>query len=350
MPRGAKLTPEVEELIVEVCIKHPEWISKPKKIQQEVIRQLPDSLKVWGGPNWPGVDVIKDRLRKTIRPSLQNRPPESKRLDKPWSLGASIEHGIPPDANRDLFDIWRVSLAIDQPISIRQARWIVYLRTFFPYAIDDYSGKVSRNLRLVSQSWLYSIREQVSEIMGENYLATTALDSASFMSPWELNTAVKLGKVSEVEFPLEPLAKLEESGSVLTGPPRQGFSVEQAVWHTVRKEPPRDREIMELGFGEKALPEEADLVCAYCLNYLSKGPKWESLNYSQQKEIRLKLLEWVTNYSELLSNISPLLTPSELSTEEIIENSEIPPDILRMVGYDVPDTSSIEQKTEGGTK
>jgi len=45
-----------------------------------------------------------------------------------------------------------------------------------------------------------------------------------------------------------------------------------------------------------------------------------------------------------LSNISRVPMPSELSAEEIIENSEIPPDILKMVGYDVPDTNNLNKR------
>ena len=362
MPRGAKLTPEVEELIAKVCIEHPEWLAKPSKIQQEVIRQLPDSLKTWGGPNWPGIDVIKDRLRKKIRPKLENILPESKRLDEPWSIGASVNFGISPEANRDLFDIWRVSLAIDQPISIRQARWIVYLRTLYPYAVDSYSVKVSRNLWLISQSWLYSIRERVSEIMGEKHFDTTDLDSASFMSPWELNTAVKLGKVSEVVFPLEHLTKLEESGTVLTGPPRQGFSVEQAVWHNVRAKPPQHLEIFAIGFLGEVLPEEDDLVCAYWLRHLSKGPRWNELPrrpevtrelqkrrqlqekghfvldsggfpddslYSRQLAIRNRLREWVKKHSSMTIRDYHTLTAQHPA---LVLN----PKLLTMVGYEVP--------------
>ena len=363
MPRGAKLTPEIEDLIVKVCIEHPEWLAKPSKIQQEVIRQLPDSLKTWGGPNWPGIDVIKDRLRKNIRPKLENIPTKSKRLDEPWSIGASVEHGIPPEASKDLFDIWRFSLAMDRPISIRQAKWIVHIRNLF-YTISTgnvYSDKVNRNLWLIRQSWLYSIMERVSEIE-EKHFDTTDLDTASFMPNWERATASKLGNVSSIDYSQEALAKLEKQGISLTSPAVSIKSAEQAVWHAVRAEPPQHMEIYASGWDDEVLPEEDDLVAVYWLMHLSKGPLWNKLPsrpevvkiwlerwqmreqghfipdsggypddslYSRQLAIRNRLLEWVKKHSRMAIRDYHTLTEQHPALV-------LSPKLLTAVGYEVP--------------
>lgn len=208
MPRGAKLTPEVEELIAKVCIEHPEWISKPKKIQQEVIRQLPDSLKVWGGPNWPGRDVIQDRLRKKIRPNLENRPTESKRLDTPWSIGALAQYPIPPealpvvlrafyaerstDSKTDEYFRIRYELGHESYLTIRQALWIARLSPLFKYptivlsvdpsgAFDTYAAYEAASderdaqyaefnlvtAQLVHWARMYAFQQRRNEIMGK---------------------------------------------------------------------------------------------------------------------------------------------------------------------------------------
>jgi hypothetical protein len=363
VPRGAKLTPEVEDLISKVCIEHPEWLAKPSQIQQEVIRQLPDSLKTWGGDNWPGIDVIKDRLRKKLRPKLENIPPESKRLDEPWSIGASVKHGIPPEASKDLFDIWRFSLAMDRPISIRQAKWIVHIRNlFYPISTGNvYSDKVNRNLWLIRQSWLYSIMERVSEIE-EKHFDTTDLDAASFMPNWERTTASKLGKVSSINYSQEALAKLEKQGTSLTSPSVSVKSVEQAVWYSTRSEPPPHLEIMGLGTTDEVLPEEDDLVAAYWLMHLSKGPLWNKLPsrpevvkirlkrrqmreqghfipdsggypddslYSRQLAIRNRLLEWVKKHHSM--SIRDYHTLTEQHPALVLS-----PKLLTAVGYEVP--------------
>jgi len=364
MPRGVKLTPHVENLILRACIEHREWISKPKKIQEWVIANLHESEKVWGGPNWPGIDVIKDRLRKKIRPKLENIPPESKRLDEPWSIGASVEHGIPPEASKDLFDIWRFSLALDRPISIRQAKWIVYIRNLFYQDISTgnrYSDKVSRNLWLIRQSWLYSILERVAGIE-EKHFDTTDLDAASFMPNWERATALKLGKVSSIDYPQDALAKLEKQGVSLTSPSVSVNSVEQAVWHDVRSEPPPQLALMGSGATDEVLPEEDDLVCAYWLMYLSKGPRWNDLPpspevtrelqkrrqlrekghfvpdslgfpddslYSRQLSVRRRLLEWVKKHSSMTIRDYHTLTVQHPALV-------LSPKLLTTVGYEVP--------------
>lgn len=333
----------VKQVIFDVWEAHLDW--SPKDIRGEVHERL--SPKRSRNKTYPGLRLVQ-LYTKEFRDNLGQLVDE----DKPWSIAASSRYGISPEASKDLFDIWRFSLAIDRPISIRQAKWIVYIRNLFYQPISTgnrYSDKVNRNLWLIGQSWLYSILERASRIMGEQNFDTTDLDAASFMLNWEHATAVKLGIVSQVKYSQEALTKIERYGTSLTSPSYSITSVEQAVWHNVRKEPPRDLEIMELGLGEKALPEEADLVCAYWLNYLSKGPKWKFLDYLEQKKVRLKVLEGVKKCSELLNKTSPIPTPFEPSASEIIKNLEINPDILKIVGYDVPDTNNIKQKTEGGT-
>jgi len=119
------------------------------------------------------------------------------------------------------------------------------------------------------------------------------------MSPLEHATALKFGKVSPVNYSQEALAKLEKHGTSLISPSHSIVSVEQAVWQNVRTEPPPDMELMDIGLGEKPLPEEDDLISAYWLNYLSKGPKWKSLDYFEQRRIRLDLRTWVQQHSNM---------------------------------------------------
>ncbi|GEM_PF-6893699 len=309
---------------------------------------------------------IKDRLPE--RESVAKLISRARNLpytdeDKPWSIAASVKYGISPEASKDLFDIWRFSLAIDRPISIRQAKWIVYIQALYYQDISTgkrYSDKVVRNLELISLSWLYSIQEQVSQIMGEKHFNTTALD-AVFMPEWERATAVKLKKVSRLKYSQEQLSRIEKSGTALIGPPRSVKSVEQAVWQNVRAEPPKQMEIMGLGFTDEVLPEENDLVAAYWLMYLSKGPLWNALPsrtevtrelqkrvllrekghffpdsggfpddsiYSRQLDIRIKLREWVKKHSNMA--IRDYYTLTAQSPALVLS-----PKLLTMVGYEI---------------
>ncbi len=311
---------------------------------------------------------IKDRLpeRESIAKLISSaRTYPKSSLDEPWSIAASVKYGISPEASKDLFDIWRFSLAMDRPISIRQAKWIAYIRNLFYQPISTgnrYSDKVNRNLWLIRQSWLYSILERASRIMGEEHFDTTDLDAASFMPTWEYATALKLGKVSHVNYSQEAMTRIEKHGTSLTSPPHSVKSVEQAVWHNVRTEPPQHMEIMGLGFTNEVLQEEDDLIAAYWLMYLSKGPLWNNLPeraevseilkarrqqrekgvfvpdsggfpddslYSRQLAIRIRLREWVKKHSPMTIRDYHTLTAQHPALV-------LSPKLLTMVGYEVP--------------
>lgn len=285
-------------------------------------------------------------------------------LDEPWSIAASVRLGIPPEASKDLFDIWRFSLALDRPISIRQAKWIVHIRKLFYQPISTrnvYSDKVNRNLWLIRQSWLYSILERVSEIE-ENHFDTTDLDAASFMPNWERATALKLGKVSSIDYSQEALAKLEKQGASLTSPSVSVQSVEEAVWRGVMAKPfPSEEMAVSFTAPDDILPEEDDLVAAYWLTYLSKGPLWNDLPLTpeaqrrlerrrQQREkgvfvpdsgesgspcsrqlaVRRKLLDWVKAHHSM--SIRDYYTLGKTPHPSLV----LSPQLLNTVGYEVP--------------
>ncbi|MFC1969074.1 hypothetical protein ACFLVF_01120 [Chloroflexota bacterium] len=207
MPRGPKLTPGVEDLIARACIDHPEWISKPKKIQGWVIDNLSEQQKVWGGPNWPGIDVIQDRLRKKIRPNIQNRTPESKRLDQPWSIGALVRYPIPqeclPVVLRAFYAERRTDVKTSEYfrigyetghstyLTIREALWMARLSVLFKYPTIDVSANTEEDIaqyarfnlvtaKLVDWAHTYSRKEQIAEIL-EKPLDTSDLDIGFYL-------------------------------------------------------------------------------------------------------------------------------------------------------------------------
>lgn len=278
MPRKS----DVKHEIFEVWDANHELL--PKEIQREVIDKL--GKKRSKGGVYPGLRLVQQYVRE-FRTNLGQLVDE----DKPWSIGASVEYRLPPEANRDLFDIWRASLAMGSPISIRQAKWIVHIRNLFHEPIptgNTYSDKVNRNLWLIRQSWLYSLLERTSQIMGEKYFDTTNLDAASFMLNWERATALRLGNISTVSYSQEALAKIEKFGTPLTSPSISVSSVEDAVWRSVRSKPPKDMELMaEFTSPDEVLREEDDLVAAYWLTHLSRGPLWNDL--PEQPDIKARL-------------------------------------------------------------
>jgi len=356
--RGPNIPDDWKRYIMALAIDEKTIESyKPRMLLADtILEQMKQSRDV--GDKLPERESIAKLISRA-----RNHPKSS--LDEPWSIAASARYGLSPEASKDLFDIWRFSLAMDRPISIRQAKWIVYIRNLFYQPISTgnrYSDKVNRNLWLIRQSWLYSILERASRIMGEQHFDTTNLDANSFMLPWERATALKLGKVSSIDYSQEALAKLEKHGTSLTSPAVSIKSVEQAVWGSVRAAPPPQLEIMGLGFTDEVLPEEDDLVCAYWLMYLSKGPAWNSLPprpevtrelekrrrlrekghfvpdsggfpddslYSRQLAIRNRLLEWVKGHSRMTIRNYHTLTAQHPALV-------LSPKLLTMVGYEVP--------------
>jgi hypothetical protein len=338
--------PEFKKIIEKnIRAEHPNWTNE--EVKRDIDTHLPKESRI--GKYW-----------KELEPGykkLENDP-----FDKMWTVSASIKHGIPPEANKDLFDIWRISLAIGRPISIRQALWIANIRYIYPYRIStEWSSLAQRGLQLISTSWLYSIRERISKIQEEDSFDSTSLDASSFMSQMEFLVVQKIGLISPLDFPQEPLKKLEESGTTLSGPPRSVQSVEDAVWHSVRAKPPQHKERNDSIPWPITPSEEVDLVAAYWLTYLSKGPLWNNLPerpeirekleerrrdrergvfvpdhggtlddtlYERQRSIRFKLLKWVNKHSSM--SIRDYYSLTAKSSALMLS-----PKLLTLVGYEV---------------
>jgi hypothetical protein len=359
---------------------------RTKEIQGQVIERL--GKKRSKGGTYPGLRLVQ-RYVQEFRNNLGQLVDE----DGPWSIGASVKYGLPPEANKNLFDIWRASLAMGSPLSIRQAKWLIHIRNLFYEPVqtgNSYSDKVNKNLWLIRQSWLYSLLERASQIKGEKYFDTTNLDAASFMFNWEHATALKLSKISTVNYSQEALNKLEKFGTSLTSPPISVVSVEDAVWHNVRIKPPDHMELVaEFPSPGEVLPEEDDLVAAYWLTHLSKGPLWNNLPeqpdikarlqyfrqelqqqrtnyekaksegkphmwidsggwpddslYSRQRSVRRRVLDWVRTDLLRRQLLQPVRTGSFIETRALSNREEGPGDpsppfnaaLLKTVGYEV---------------
>jgi hypothetical protein len=312
----------------------------PEALAKHLVKDIDEWDKISPTPTW-----------QTIKKKIEEARRYPNELDEPWSIGASVQRNdIPPEYNELLFDVWRYSLALDRPISIRQARWIVNIKSLSeasskhcyeeiikwpPGAImhdDGTTGeypkqrnpKVIFMLSLIEESWWYCIREMAHEMSVDkisaayNLLDTSDIDSFFMASWWERFVALDYRKFPGIRYEEaeETLIKLKGIKEYdLIG---QTTSIVMAVWRMVNNNKifRYDKFLVWLN---KILPEEQDLVASHYLNYLSKGPLWNNVN---QEEMCAKLLEWV-----------------ESCTEEYYHNSSItiPPEILLKVGYPVSD-------------
>ncbi len=75
----------------------------------------------------PGESSIRKTLQKLTEPS--NNP-----LDKPWSVGACIQHNIPSDSVALLNDLRK---QMGDKLTIRIARWVVFLKPVITPLLDN---------------------------------------------------------------------------------------------------------------------------------------------------------------------------------------------------------------------
>ena len=240
-----------------------------------------------------------------------------------WNLGMSHKFGIPPEANKGLLQVWRYSLAIGHPLTIREARWTACLLSAFAWQ-NEGEKESRRIMRLRYYACIYARREWGSGILGET-CDTPDLDAGLFMPLSEYEMAAALGDLPAIpwqawpDWPAEQREKLEkEKLSIKVGSPFRGSSAGEHVLWDMAKEFGKAYE--EFDAFEKVVYSlndissvEEDLLFAYSLRYLGKGPKWPSLSEKQHEEVMLRLIDWMKQK----------------------RRPPIDPSLLKMVGYDV---------------
>tara|TARA_R100000049_G_C1930658_1_gene74648 strand:+ start:470 stop:1234 length:765 start_codon:yes stop_codon:yes gene_type:complete len=144
MPKGPLITDEVRRLITKIYVEHTDW--QAKEVQSELNHLL--------NSKWPGLSAVQKALTK-IRKKDDERSPESKELDGPWSTASMVRYPIPPEALPSVLKAWACAREkYNHPFTIREALWAARL-----YAVtkDDVST-------LVVLSRLKSLTEVIEEI------------------------------------------------------------------------------------------------------------------------------------------------------------------------------------------
>ena len=172
MPKGPKVTDAIEALIAQIHQKHRKW--KAVEVQREVSsilrkknRQLPK-----GFPSLSAVQKVLAKIRKK-----NTLPPDPK--DKPFSLGALVEHHIPPEALPMVLRVWascngeKDGFTWSSGFSIRDALWV----SRFSHLYDEIEDLKARAEAILGAAVLHSVREQSYEAIGKmEEIDTTDLD------------------------------------------------------------------------------------------------------------------------------------------------------------------------------
>lgn len=97
-----------------------------------------------------------ETLEKMISSARNNNDPE----DKPWSVPALADYNIPPEALPIVMKAWAKALVDDDPLTIRQVKWIARLCYI-------YKGETDRSLEyLIVKASEYASREKAIKLTG----------------------------------------------------------------------------------------------------------------------------------------------------------------------------------------
>lgn len=126
MAKGAYLTPQVKNMVAEIYRRRPG--SGPTKVREELLKRMKDNgLDKIFGNDWPSVATVS-KLLAEYRQRDEERTPESKELQKSWSIGSLAKYPIPPEALPLVISSYEKCLleavSDEWKLSIREALWI----------------------------------------------------------------------------------------------------------------------------------------------------------------------------------------------------------------------------------
>ena len=236
-------------------------------------------------------------------------------LDEPWTLSASIEHNIPPSSTKALLEAWRLCEAIDDTLTIRDARWIAHLSTV-----------ITSTPELLLWAAKYGQWEKTEKLLF-NKFNSSHLDAAFTMSYFENATASILGKVIPVmgapigvqTRPLEIKDDLEEAL----------FPAKISEFRALNKiyidhyEPANALPLKAYSYQDE-LPLLKDLnfkpwqlwVYAHWLTALSRGSEWRKMERKQIIEMITELRQWISGLPKFSSALEDAL-------EAIIDSNQV---------------------------
>jgi hypothetical protein len=169
MAKNPLVTKNIKLVIGEIYLKNPTWAAK--KIRDAVEAKLHETNPC-SQKGWPGLSAVQKEV-SVIRRKDDERSPESRALDRPWSIGALNKYDIAYEVVPRLIEINNIMKNIPglQPLEIRRARWASRLQSL-----------TKDNLKLITLSGVYAERELVSELMGID-LDTSDIDELAIKSP-----------------------------------------------------------------------------------------------------------------------------------------------------------------------
>lgn len=158
MAKGPHLTDRIKELLAQIYVTDRQ--TRPAKARELLLKAMKaEDLDEFFGADYPAISTVSKEL-KSLRERDTARPPESKRLDQPWSLGclANRDYHIPAEALRLVMIACEKRLSEDDVLTIREALWIGRL-----YGVLECTDLV------YDWAFLYALWEMVYEAQGKAF-------------------------------------------------------------------------------------------------------------------------------------------------------------------------------------
>lgn len=207
-------------------------------------------------------------------------------LDQPWCLGESAKHNIPSEANEILLKVWKQSIAQGRTFTVREARWVAWLRAIEP------------EIWLPKTAELYALRERVCDLLGRARVDTTDLDAQlafgfTNTGDWARYTAVRMGMLPRFSsFELEDEGKLSETQEpfLLAKEGALGYALEWGLGV-------ESKHSLDLNF-------DSDMVYCLWLLEFNRTRKWENMPPEKKRGLAQRLRKEVEDESKELERLS----------------------------------------------
>jgi hypothetical protein len=264
MAGGPKITEQIQQLIVDTYLEHPDWVAKQvqKAVDDEVRRK---GLATQG----PGLSAVQKKLA-AYRSSF-NKQASLKTFKTPWSLGSLCDDDISPDATPVILAVQRLRrLQEEAPLTVPEAKWVALLYRFVhPILKTDALKSVVNEDKLNDLSiWAqwYAARELAAKV------ANIPLDTSDF------DLAMAAGR-------MEIIAKF--LGTTNT--------VSEIVKRTLGQKLTREFEQKVFGksLDEYDLSGKAWWAYVYGIGAMVQNDKWENMDDDRQKSLIMDLRNWI---------------------------------------------------------
>jgi hypothetical protein len=322
--------------------------------------------KIQAEVKWPGKTPELEVLEKKI---TEYRNTSVWVEDEPWSLGESIkpEYGIPADTTSVLLELWRYSLEIGYPFTLRHAKWVARLYKLVVTANNDTEHWKQIQILFFS-ALVYADRERVSQALGQHRFDTTGEDAALMIPVTEAIILNEFG-VLPLSLSFEIARNVDKKLKEQKGKKREMKIEAETLYDIVRTEPNvavvvhvlhRPRSIDKYGLLKDNkvfhkfvcryleihdvvgnLSVDQQRAYAILVTCFSKGPKWDDLSAQDYLDIIEKFVELVSKHSTFDQVVASVV--SDRKEKEILDHS------LEKVGLSLPDNVSVLDEMLGVT-